>query len=169
MTFDFRDWLGPYPDVLHWLPEQDRWETLDCYFTPFGGPHWQPPAGIHHFLICIYDLFGNGALAGGVDNDGAEGLINLIPYKWSVASDGTITDTSQAGLTKNDLKDYNRLFIAWEHTPADTARLKEIRDNMWEHVLPPPEAMVALRRALMPPISGSAAHRFLAEQTGERP
>ena len=137
MTFNFQDWLGPYPDVLHWLPEQDRWETLDCYFTPFGGPHWQPPPGTHHFIICIYDTFGIGWLVSDDENfpDGAEELANLIPHKWSVDADGTITDASKAGLTENDLKDYYRLLKMWESTPADTARLKEIsKSTAHDHV-----------------------------------
>ena len=143
--------------VLHWRPEQDRWDLI-------AWPDWMafrgilaPPVplagiagGIHYFLVCIHDR---------------AQPVNFIPHMYLIEPDGRIGPDNFAGLTAEDRADYGRLMVATTMPNADdAARLDEIRRKMDGVYHPPGNSAPALRRVLQkPPKPGSNAERFLAE------
>jgi hypothetical protein len=144
------------PHVLHWLPEEDRWELIGWEdWTAFRGimaPSIGLPGiagGIHYFIVCVHD-------------DGT--LVNLLPHKYVIELDGRIGPHNFPGLTREERLTYSQIMLARESNPKDKARLDEIRSKMWDVFLPPPESIPALRRALpKPPKAGSLAQQFMEE------
>ena len=145
--------------VLHWLPEEDRWEFIgwDDWVAFVWPPQVCLPGisgGIHYFIVCIHD---------------DDVPLNLIPHKYIIDPDGRIGADTFAGLTRTEREDYRRLMFARERGPSDMALLHEIRRKMRNINFPPRASIEALRRALpKAPKITSFAHRFLVElQSGE--
>ena len=77
--------------ILHWLPQEDRWEaiTWDAWSAFRGSltPSIGLPGvlgGIHHFAVVVLD--------------GTE-PVNIIPHKYLIEPDGRIGRTNFGGLT----------------------------------------------------------------------
>ena len=142
--------------VLHWLPDEDRWEDIpwDAWaaFRGIMAPSVGLPGisgGIHHFMVVVFD---------------GDTPVNLISHKYLVESDGTVGDDNFGGLTREERDDYSRIMIARESTAEDTARLNSIRDKMGPAIEAPRESIAALRWALPKrPPDGSAAARYLRQ------
>ena len=140
--------------VLHWLPEEDRWELIG--WADWVASVWPPqaclpgvPAGIHYFIVCIH-------------HDGVP--LNLIPHKYLVEPDGRIGADNFAGLSRTERDDYRRLMLLREPHSSDMAQLHELRQKMRAANFPPRGSLEALQRALpQAPKITSFAHRFLAE------
>ena len=139
--------------VLQWLPDQDRWQPISWQqWQAFRSGHGLPSiaAGIHHFIVAIHD------------DDGQP--VNLIPHKYLIEPSGRISRDNFSGLNRREREDYQRLMLARTMTPDDQARLDAIRQKRWPAMLPPPQAMAALRRALAKPAQpNSLADHFLQQ------
>jgi hypothetical protein len=142
--------------VLHWLPNEDRWEPImwDAWmkFRGLMEPAVGLPGisdGIHYFIVCVHD------------NDVP---LNIIPHKYLTEPDGRIGPDNFAGLTRGERDDYSRLMLARKYGPGDENRLDEIRGKTGRVYRPPKESVTALMRVLpKTPRPGSAAARFLDE------
>jgi hypothetical protein len=106
--------------VLHWLPEEDRWELIG--WANWVAFVWPPqaclpgvPAGIHYFIVCIH-------------HDGAP--LNLILHKYLIDPDGRIGADNFAGLSRTERDDYRRLMLLREPRSSDMAQLHELRQKM---------------------------------------
>jgi hypothetical protein len=163
-------------EVLHWVPEQDRWEPVDCddwqAFRGWDAPDSDMPsvassfdAGIHHFVVCIYADDETDEVLWKLHDDIPEGfgLVNVFPHKYIIDAEG-IFENVDDGLTENERKDYERLFRLMEFTPSDTARLAELRTKMYAVLLPPQASIAALRLALSAPlVAGTLAEQFFTD------
>jgi hypothetical protein len=154
--------------VLHWLSDEDRWEPIawDDWLAFLGD--WMPSVGpsgismsvlpsigltgilggIHYFVVCIHD---RGA------------VVNIIPHKYLVEFDGQVEADNFVGFSRDDREDYRRVMSAKGASPADAARLTELRNKKIGAHDPPQSSLTALRRALpKPPKPGTLADRFFA-------
>jgi hypothetical protein len=126
--------------VLHWLPDEDRWEVIPwndwIAFCELGATFRTIPSvggGIHYFIVLIHD---------------DDLPINLIPHKYLIDLDGRIGRDNFGDLTRQEREDYDRLMIARELGPRDEERLDEIRKKLGNVQLPPEESLDALKRTL---------------------
>jgi hypothetical protein len=159
--------------VLHWLSDEDRWEPIawDDWLAFLGDwtPSVEPPGismsgsmsvllpsvgltgilgGIHYFVVCIHD---RGA------------VVNIIPHKYLVESGGRFGTDNSVAFNRDDRENYLRVMYTEGASPADAARLAELRNKMIGAYDPPQSSLTALRRALpKPPKPGSLADRFFA-------
>ena len=155
--------------VLHWLSDEDRWEPIawDDWLAFLGD--WTPSVGpsgismsvllpsigltgilggIHYFVVCIHD---RGA------------VVNIIPHKYLVESDGRVGADNFVAFSHDDREDYWRVMCPEGASPVDAARLAELRNKMIGAYDPPQSSLTALRRALpKPPKPGTLADRFFA-------
>jgi len=148
--------------VLHWLPIEDRWETISWdAWGAFRGI--LAPAvglsgisgGVHYFIVCVHD-------------DGVP--VNLIPHKYMIDPDGRIGADNFAGLTKAERDDYNRIMLAREYAPGEEDRLNAIRQKMGHVYYPPRGSHSALLRALPKrPRLDSAARRVIRSMQAASP
>ena len=143
-------------NVLHWRSDEDRWENLKWEdWTAFRGV-LSPSVGlkgitggVHHFAVVVL-------------SDGKP--VNIIPHKYLIQNDGTIGLDNFGGLTKEERDDEQRIMTSPTMTPADEARLDQIRAKIAKTYHLPDAAISLLRRELpQSPKPGSAAERFLAE------
>jgi hypothetical protein len=141
--------------VLHWLPEEDRWETISWdAWSAFRGilsPSIGLPdiaGGIHHFAVIVFD---------------GDDPVNIITHKYLIETDGSIGRDNFGGLTKEEREDDRRFMTARELTSDDQARLNQIREKLSKFYEPPRESIASLKWVLphRPP-PGSAAERFLS-------
>jgi hypothetical protein len=150
------DTFGDKLFALHWVPSEDRWETITwATWMTFRGlsaefvPLPNVRGGVHHFVVCAHD---------------SRVPLNLIPHKYLIDPDGRIGNDNFAGLTREERTEYQRLMIAMEHAPGDQEQIEAIRAKM-DISDPPPDSYDALVRALPNlPRRGSAAadplHKF---------
>jgi hypothetical protein len=141
--------------ALHWLPHENRWETIswDAWgaFREIAQPFAPLPGvsgGIHYFVTGVH---GHGA------------TINIITHKYLIQPDGLIGRDNFAGLTREERADFSRLMMAMEEGPGDAERLQELREKM-DVDDPPSVSYDALVRALPGlPAPGSLAAERLAK------
>ena len=142
--------------ILHWLPQEDRWETISWdAWSAFRGILAPSigllglSGGIHHFAVVVFD--------------GTE-PVNIIPHKYLIEPDGSVGRDNFGGLTKEEREDERRFMTARELTPNDTARLNQIRETLGKVYELPRESIAALKWTLpVRPQAGSAAERFLSQ------
>ncbi|HEY4846637.1 MAG TPA: hypothetical protein VIH87_02305 [Methylocella sp.] len=142
--------------ILHWLPQEDRWETISWdAWSAFRGILAPSigllglSGGIHHFAVVVFD--------------GTE-PVNIIPHKYLIEPDGSVGRDNFGGLTKEEREDERRFMTARELTPNDTARLNQIREKLGKVYELPRESIAALKWTLpVRPQAGSAAERFLSQ------
>ncbi len=142
--------------ILHWLPQEDRWETISwdawAAFRGIPAPSIGLPGlsgGVHHFAVVVFD--------------GTE-PVNIIPHKYLIEPDGGIGRDNFGGLTKEEREDERRILVAHELTPADEERLNQIREKLGKVYELPRESIAALKWSLPArPKAGSAADHFLAK------
>jgi hypothetical protein len=140
--------------VLHWLPDEDRWEPIawaDWKSRGFG--IWVPdlcyrpdvPAGsvADHYVVVIDDP-----------------PVNIMAHKYMIGPDGKVY-APDYGLTDAEREDYERLgLVLPEWNAAEKARIDEIREKAYPAIVPPRASIPALRRALESPTPGSRAEEF---------
>jgi hypothetical protein len=149
-------WNPDGQQVLHWLPDEDRWEFIIWSdFLNFRGMGEKAAAlpgvsgGIHYFLVCIHD-------------DGAPA--NLIAHKYLVQPDGSLGPDLFSGFTKEERADYGRLMVQLKMTPEEQQRVRSLQEKAGKVHYPPNESIYALMRALPKrPVKGSLAEGFLKE------
>jgi hypothetical protein len=141
--------------VLHWLADEDRWEIFNWgrWLRLRSGMFCDQvklDAGIHHFVVCIHDR---------------EGLHNLIPHKYLIDPGSTIGAANFAGLTKEERAEDFQLSIKREFSQQERQRWEQLGEREKRALLPPPESIDALRRALdeQRPLPDSAAEKVLRD------
>lgn len=142
--------------VLHWLPQESRWEDISWdAWSAFRGilePSIGLPGlsgGIHHFVVVVFD--------------GAD-LANIVPHKYLIEPDGRIGHENFGGLTKEEREDEQRIMTARELTLDDTTRLNQIREKLRKAFELPRESIGPLKWKLpVRPRAKSAAERFLSQ------
>ncbi|WP_148287939.1 hypothetical protein [Rhodopseudomonas sp. B29] len=140
--------------ALRWSPEDNTWVSVEWnaflafreFMTPFA-PLPGVSAGIHYFVVCIFD---------------EERTLNIIPHKYLVEPTGRIGPDNFHGWNREERDDYSRLMIARVEAPGDRERLEAIRKKAGNAIYPPKVSLYPLVRALpFPPANGSAAMSFL--------
>jgi hypothetical protein len=154
--------------VLHWLPEEDRWEIVawDDFRKFRGMDEWgrrsaqvglhNVNGGVHHFVVCVYDY---GDVPG--DNE-LVFLHNLIPHKYLINPDGSIGADNFCGETKEERAVLRDLMFKSEWSEHERQRYNEIQERHYPAVLPPRVSAPALLRMLRHrTYPRSAAEHFL--------
>ena len=141
--------------VLHWLPDEDRWEEIPWEtWSKFRGvlePGIGIPEiknGIHHFVVCPQD---------------ETHVVNILAHKYLLDADGKIERGNFPGLTREEREDYSRILVAMEQTEEDQRKLDAIHQKLGKAYEVPTEAIEPLKTALgKPALPGSLAEKFFS-------
>ena len=100
-------------EVLHWLPEQDRWEPMDGIVAGVPGMGCTRQrsasvaspfdAGIHHFVVCIYGDEIDEIVFKMFDGPNGVGPMNVFPHKYIIDAEGVFENVDD-GLTRTSAR-----------------------------------------------------------------
>jgi hypothetical protein len=142
--------------ILHWLPEENRWEPISwdvwSKFRGISEPGVGMPGiagGIHYFVVCPHD---------------GKHVINILTHKYILETDGTIGRSNLAGLTREERADYSRILVLMQQTEEDVRKMDAIHAKLGLAYDPPAESIEALKAAIsLAPLAGSLADKFFQE------
>lgn len=150
------------PRILWWNIDARRWQEIPWdAWRNFRGPDIGSkvgdgclrgvPAGDHRFALCIMDECGS--------------VANVITHRYIIGDRGELV-SSVDGLSDDERKELDRLYLLHAPSLEDDARLADIRAKWGAKLTLPHEAAMALMRDLPgPPVEdrNCGVWRFFAE------